>query len=359
MSGRRLAAVAARRRASLGLLNARNGAGSQLMQCRAYGQPLGGAPGTAGQCLDRAAAAAESLPAAAHAAPLLHGAGRRAAGAQHAHCRPYSQVPAEYKGLYTGKVAVPKPRPAAPAAELSAAAEAPPGAPEPARPHAPLTAAEQKASAEAGSAGPAAGSPLRAWQVSRNSGAFRFLGLSRRLEQALVVLCLRHRPEGTKLSCKLASAQRVRQCWAGDSQASVGVYERQAPRRCQTPPCSSGWTEAAQVRQAGSSGSPALVLHAAWSGPRAPGALAARASRAADGAPCGARSVGVDVPLGAAADGGQRPAAHMGEGVLGPVRGRHGGPAVHTPADARGEEARPQGARAPAPAPRSAPRRAS
>jgi len=220
MSGRRLADRAARRPASLGLLNAHNGAGSQLTQCRTYGQPPGGAPGTAGRSLDRAAAAAEPLPAAAHAAPLLHGAGRRAAGAQHAHCRPYSQVPAEYKGLYTGKVAVPKPRPAAPAAELSAAAEAPPGAPEPARPHAPLTAAEQKASAEAGSAGAAAGSPLRAWQVSRPErvGSLACCG---EVEQALAVLCLRHRPEGTRASCKLASAQRVRQPWAGDSQASV------------------------------------------------------------------------------------------------------------------------------------------
>ena len=167
MCGRRLADLAARLRASLGLLNARNGAGSQLTQCRAYGQPPGGGPGTAGRCLDWASAAAKPLPAAAHAAPLLRGAGRRAAGAQHAHCRPYSQLPSEYQGLYTGKAAVPKPRPAAPAAELSAAAEAPPGAPEAARPHAPLTAAEQKASAEAGSAGAAAGSPVRACWVSR------------------------------------------------------------------------------------------------------------------------------------------------------------------------------------------------
>lgn len=75
-------------------------------------------------------------------------------------CRTYAQqrLPAEYQGLYTGKAAVPKPRPAAqkaPESSVAAAAQpaaAQPAAAQPAQQSRGLTAAEQKASAEAGEA---------------------------------------------------------------------------------------------------------------------------------------------------------------------------------------------------------------
>ena len=102
-----------------------------------------------------------------HAALAAHEARQCSNGAHAAaclvQCRTYAQqrLPAEYQGLYTGKAAVPKPRPAAQKApESSAAAAAQPAAAQGAQP-APvqgvqpsrgLTAAEQKASAEAGEA---------------------------------------------------------------------------------------------------------------------------------------------------------------------------------------------------------------
>ena len=94
-----------------------------------------------------------------YAALAAHEA-RQCSGGAHAaacltQCRAYAQqrLPAEYQGLYSGKAAVPKPRPAAHTAlQSSAAAAAQPAAAEGAQPSRELTAAEQKASAEAGEA---------------------------------------------------------------------------------------------------------------------------------------------------------------------------------------------------------------
>ena len=94
-----------------------------------------------------------------HAALAAHEARQCSDGAHAAaclvQCRTYAQqrLPAEYQGLYTGKAAVPKPRPAAQKApESSATAAAQPAAAQGVQPSRGLTAAEQKASAEAGEA---------------------------------------------------------------------------------------------------------------------------------------------------------------------------------------------------------------